>query len=117
MGKFAGIVRCLAAMLLLAGCSGRDPEPPMAEARYVDLCVRDLGLDRRHASDPESLRNAREALYRTLGVTREDVERTRDWYRRHPERALRAMEKVAERLEAEEAARRGSGPVEKGPTR
>jgi hypothetical protein len=116
MSHMHGIIRALAAAAFAASCSGRDPAP-MPEDRFVDLYVRDLDLSRRHASVPDSLRASREALYRSEGMKGEDMDRARAWYRRHPEFALRMMEKVAERLESEESARRGGMVTGKGPTR
>ena len=77
----------------------------MPEDRFVDLCVRMERLNRRYAASPDSLRLERENLLRAQGVQREDIERAIVWYRQRPDRGLRALEKIAERLEAEEKSR------------
>ncbi|OGG57168.1 MAG: hypothetical protein A3F84_04225 [Candidatus Handelsmanbacteria bacterium RIFCSPLOWO2_12_FULL_64_10] len=97
--------RGLSILALLLRCSGRSSDPPMPEDRFVDLCVRMERLNRRYAASPDSLRLERENLLRAQGVQREDIERAIVWYRQRPDRGLRALEKIAERLEAEEKSR------------
>lgn len=74
----------------------------MAEDRFVELYVQVERLNRRYATSPDSLRAHRAELFKAYGTKPEDVERAVAWYRQHPEQGVRALEKIAERLEAEE---------------
>ena len=85
----------------LYGCSKPKPEPPVAEDRLVDLYVQVERLNGRYAASSDSLQILRMKLFEASGLEVEDVERTIDWYGRHPERGLKFLEKISERLEQE----------------
>ena len=87
---------------LLYGCSKPEPEPPVAEERLVDLYVQMERLNGRYAASSDSLQILRTKLFEASGLKVEDVERSIDWYGQHPERGLKFLEKISERLEKEE---------------
>ena len=79
----------------------------MPEDRFVDLYVRMERLTRRYAAAPDSLRARRVELFRTQATNQGEVERAIDWYRQHPDRVLKILEKIAKRLEAEDQKEKG----------
>jgi DNA-binding transcriptional MerR regulator len=80
----------------------------MPEDRFVDLYVRMEGLNRRYATSPDSLQAGRAELFRAQGTSPEEIERTIGWYRQHPDRVLKTLEKIVERLEAEDRKQKGA---------
>lgn len=100
-------VGALSVLTLLSWvCAGRSPSPPVDEERFVEIYVRVERLNRTCAGSPDSLRAARERFLGSEGMSPKDLERVIAWYRDHPERAARALEKITGRLETERQAHR-----------
>lgn len=85
-------------VVCVCGCEQEDA-PRIDRARMVQVQTDLLVLGELHRGDSLATRAAIDARLRTLGVTREDVEQTLDWYARHPAELDSLLKDVDRRLD------------------